>query len=83
MWEVIEGIEKSAKEAVDDRIAKWKAAEPKVKDIYALAGSFTMGLIGTPREEQIESYGLYLLSMALPDEQWREREVPDGMREVW
>ena len=74
MEDLIAEIERTATEAVDDRLALYKAASPRNKASIALMGAWTMGLIADPRAEQIKSYGLYLLSETLPDEQWRHRD---------
>ena len=74
MEDLIAEIERKATEAVDDRLTLYEAALPRNKASIALMGAWTMGLITKPRDQQIKSYGLYLLSEALPDEQWRDRD---------
>ena len=73
--EMLAEIEGAATERVDKRLADYNAARSLGhSDIISIAGIFTMGLVSDPRERQIKSYGLYLLSQALPDEQWRHRD---------
>ncbi len=72
LWTFIEELERKAEEAVDERLADYAAANTRAKaEVIALRGCMVMGPIEWPRDQQVRSYGLHLLSEAcgVPEEE--------------